>query len=212
MQSYKDRRPPWIRFQKTWLDDFKFQKMSAESRALLPMLWLMASEDEDPVSGLLRIGYEEISFRLRMDGKIVKESINEIIRAGFLERVEDENMTLFDDTSTSYETVTDALRNCHPEAEAETEAYSKKKGFKKNKDLFPFAFSGEGFDGVVIKLDGDAFNLWFQEYSFNGDEDKFRAIIKKRDDWYSIQPYKTHKNWLDDTTKWLLKNKKGKTP
>jgi hypothetical protein len=60
-QSYKDRNPPWIRFHKKFIDDLRFQRMSADARALLPMLWLMASEDEDPVSGMLRIGYEEIT-------------------------------------------------------------------------------------------------------------------------------------------------------
>ena len=131
-QSYKDRNPPWIRLHKRLLDDFNFQKMSAESRALLPMLWLLTTEDEEPVSGMLRIGYEEIAFRLRIDQKVVKQSIDEIIRAGFVERVEDENMPLFDDKTTSYETVTEPLRSCHPETETETDN-NKKGEIKKNK-------------------------------------------------------------------------------
>ena len=46
-QSYKDRKPPWIRLHKSLLDNFEFQSMSANARALLPMFWLLASEDDD---------------------------------------------------------------------------------------------------------------------------------------------------------------------
>ncbi len=71
-----------------------------------------------------------------------------------------------------------------------------------------FSFSGLPFAGAVINLDGPAFNLWFQEYSFDGNEDKFRKVLSKRDDWYSIQPYKTQESWLAKTTTWLDKNRR----
>lgn len=117
-QSYKDRNPPWIRLHKRLLDDFNFQRMSADARALLPMLWLMASEDKDPASGMLRIGYEEIAFRLRIDGKAVKSAIDETIRGGFVERLGDPEMPIFDQENQivtkpypeCYETVTQRQR------------------------------------------------------------------------------------------------------
>lgn len=121
LQSYKDRKPPWIRLHKTLLDNYKFQSMTAESRALLPMLWLLASEDKDPVSGMLRDSYEEIVFRLRTNKKLFIASLKEIEKAGFIELSE----TLTD--SACNETVTkpyqDCLENVTPETE--TEAYSK---------------------------------------------------------------------------------------
>lgn len=113
-QSYKDRSPPWIRLHKRLLDDMKFQRMSAEARALLPMIWLLAAEDEDPVSGALRFGYETVAFRLRMPEKVVRAAMREILNAGFI--VLDSQA----DTD-SYGTVTDSVRNCHPETETETE-------------------------------------------------------------------------------------------
>jgi hypothetical protein len=64
---------------KTLLDDYEFHSMSANARALLPMLWLLASEDKDPVSGALRDSYEKMSFRLRMDIKVFIKTIQEII-------------------------------------------------------------------------------------------------------------------------------------
>lgn len=137
-QSYKDRSPPWIRLHKRLLDDYNFHKMSDSAQALLPMLWLLVAEDSDPVSGMLRIGYEEISFRLRKDQKAVKLAIDEIIRAGFLERENDEKMPLFNEKSNSYINDTEMLRNCHSETETETDIYNNKNGkkiFKKPDDV-----------------------------------------------------------------------------
>lgn len=114
-QSYKDRNPPWVRLHKKTLDDYQFQKMTSESRALLPMLWLLAAEDEDPRSGLIRLGPEEIAYRLRRDPLVVKTALDEIVRAGFITRVDEEDADLFGMKSTSYETVTPELQNCHPE-------------------------------------------------------------------------------------------------
>lgn len=132
-QSYKDRNPPWIRLHKRLLDNFKFQSMSVQARALLPMLWLMASEDKNPSSGMLRIGYEEITFRLRGDILEIKQTIEEIIRAGFIERTDQEQGALFPDNSDSYIPVTESSRNHHSETEAETETDQK---YKKGLDLY----------------------------------------------------------------------------
>ncbi|CAB4139747.1 hypothetical protein UFOVP353_15 [uncultured Caudovirales phage] len=125
-QSYKDRTPPWIRLHRSLLDDFEFHSMSANARALLPMLWLLASEDKDPVSGSLRIGYERIAFRLRMDIKTVADGINEILsvtgddgEAKFLELLQPiENKECNETVTNPY-----PIRNqtVAPETETETE-------------------------------------------------------------------------------------------
>lgn len=133
-QSYKDRSPPWIRLHKKLLDDRNFQKMSADSRALLPMLWLLAAEDKDPVSGLLRDCYEDISWRLRMPNSLLLECINEIVENGFIEVVES---TANPVNTPRDKNVTELLRNCHPETETETDIYREqnpvnKKSEKKN--------------------------------------------------------------------------------
>jgi len=148
-QSYKDRNPPWIRLHKSLLDNFQFQKMSVEARALLPMLWLLAAEDENPVSGMLRIGYEEIAFRLRTDPKAVKIAIDEIIRHGFIERAETENNDLFNDKTTSYGTVTEPLRNCHSETETETETETEYKPARRSGVLKPDDVSDQVWDDFI---------------------------------------------------------------
>ena len=83
-QSYKDRKPPWIRFHRSILDDYQFQKMSAEARAMLPMFWLLACEYDDPTAGLIKYSEEEIAFRLRQDKRKILSVINELQVSGFI--------------------------------------------------------------------------------------------------------------------------------
>lgn len=83
-QSYKDRKPPWIRFHKTMLDNFEYHAMSANARALLPMLWLLASEYKDPTAGIIDISYKKIAFRLRQPEDIIIATIEEIKGSDFI--------------------------------------------------------------------------------------------------------------------------------
>jgi len=117
-QSYKDRRPPWIRLHRSLIDNAEFQRMSADARALLPMFWLLACEDTDPVSGMIRMSYEDIAWRLRLPPEKVKSAISEMQDADFIECIESVTEPLQDRIST----VT-------PETETETET-EKKDGAK----------------------------------------------------------------------------------
>ncbi len=62
-QHYKDRAPAWIKLHRRLLDDRVFQRLPDASRALAPMLWLLASESEE---GIIKDAIPEIAFRLRM--------------------------------------------------------------------------------------------------------------------------------------------------
>jgi hypothetical protein len=151
-QSYKDRNPPWIRLHKRLIDDINFQKMNADARALLPMIWLLISEDADPVSGMLRLGYEELSFRLRQPEKIIKAAMQEIVKAGFLERINDDN-------TECYINDTEVLRNCHPETETEAETYTeadKKQTKKIDSVTLPDWMPLDAWDGFC-KMRGKTF-------------------------------------------------------
>lgn len=113
-QSYRDRKPPWIRLHKSLLDSYEFQSMSVSARAILPMLWLLASEDEDPVSGLIRDRYEKIAFRLRCSPGEIRAAIDECVAAGFLESLSEEKHNVTKKVRNRNETVP-------PETETETE-------------------------------------------------------------------------------------------
>ncbi len=79
-QHYKDRSPIWIKLHRKLLDDFTFSRLPVASRALAPMLWLLASEYDD---GKITATNEEMAFRFRMTDADMVEAINPLIDAGF---------------------------------------------------------------------------------------------------------------------------------
>ncbi|MGA7803826.1 hypothetical protein [Bradyrhizobium sp.] len=60
LQSCKDRAPPWIKLHRALLDDFEFHRLPVASRALAPMLWLLAAGYE---AGAISASHAEIAFR-----------------------------------------------------------------------------------------------------------------------------------------------------
>lgn len=79
-QHYKCRTPPWIKLHRGLLDDFAYQRLPVASRALAPMLWLLASED---VAGLIDADHEKLAFRLRITVDEVDSALTPLIEKGF---------------------------------------------------------------------------------------------------------------------------------
>ncbi len=79
-QHYKDRNPPWIRLHKSLLDNYEFQCLPVASRALAPMLWLLAS---DFVDGVIDATASKLAFRLRMSEPDVVAALKPLIDNGF---------------------------------------------------------------------------------------------------------------------------------
>jgi hypothetical protein len=92
-QHYKDRAPPWIKLHKDLLDDRKFQCLPVASRALAPMLWLLASESKD---GSFDGSVEELAFRLRCTEKEIQTGLSPLIDKGFFLKAQDASDTLAD--------------------------------------------------------------------------------------------------------------------
>lgn len=80
-QHYKNRCPPWIKLQKSILDDFDFACLPIASKALAPLLWLLASESTD---GEVRIDPDWLAFRLRFSVDDVRAGLTPLIEKGFL--------------------------------------------------------------------------------------------------------------------------------
>lgn len=85
-QHYRDRSPAWIKLHKRLLDDFEFQCLPVASRALAPMLWLIASED---TQGIIDADPKKLGFRLRMTSAQVTDALNPLIEGGFFSVVQD---------------------------------------------------------------------------------------------------------------------------
>jgi hypothetical protein len=79
-QHYKNRRPPWIKLHRELLDDRKFVCLPLASKALAPLLWLLASEQHD---GVFDASTEELTFRLRLSAEEVETGLNALIASGF---------------------------------------------------------------------------------------------------------------------------------
>ena len=79
-QHYKDRSPAWIKLHKGLMTDFAFNRLPLASRALAPMLWLLASEYE---GGEITASQDEIAFRLHVSLPELNEAISPLIDSGF---------------------------------------------------------------------------------------------------------------------------------
>jgi hypothetical protein len=79
-QHYKDRCPPWIKLHRDLLNNRDFMRLPIASKALAPMLWLLASESKD---GAFDGSLDELVFRLHITEKEYKEGIKPLIDKGF---------------------------------------------------------------------------------------------------------------------------------
>lgn len=80
LQHYKDRSPPWIKLHKKLLDNYEFQSLPVASRALAPMLWLLASEHDH---GVIDATPEKLAFRLRMSESVARDALKPLIDKEF---------------------------------------------------------------------------------------------------------------------------------
>jgi hypothetical protein len=90
-QHYKDRSPAWIKLHKKLLDNYEFHCLPVASRALAPMLWLLASEQEQ---GIFDADAGKLAFRLRMTKLEVDDALKPLIQAGFFVVVQDASSAL----------------------------------------------------------------------------------------------------------------------
>jgi len=106
-QHYKDRRPPWIRLHRALLDNYEYSLLPVASRALLPMIWLLISDQSDPADGKIEYSIEKIAFRLRQTPTEIDKALKPLLDKGFL--------ILYQDAS-------NMLASCYQHATSETEA------------------------------------------------------------------------------------------
>lgn len=79
-QHYKDRCPPWIKLHRDILNNRDFARLPLASKALAPLLWLLASEAKD---GCFEACTEELEFRLHLKPKDIEEGLKSLIDKGF---------------------------------------------------------------------------------------------------------------------------------
>jgi hypothetical protein len=79
-QHYKDRCPPWIKLHRDLLTNREFMRLPLASKALAPLLWLLACESKD---GVFDASTEELEFRLHLTAKDIQSGLKPLISNGF---------------------------------------------------------------------------------------------------------------------------------
>jgi len=108
-QHYKNRRPPWIKLHRTLLDDCNYLRLQPASRALAPLMWLLASEG---INGVVEGEAAELAFRLRLTESEVQDGLNGLLSIGYITRYSDASAM---------------LAPCKQEARLETETETEKR-------------------------------------------------------------------------------------
>ena len=103
-QHYKDRCPPWIKLHRDLLNDRAYMSLPVASKAIAPLLWLLASESKD---GVFDGSTDELVFRLHMTQKEVKDGVKPLIDKGFF--------------TVASGVLADSKQDAIPETERETE-------------------------------------------------------------------------------------------
>ena len=108
-QHYKDRCPPWIKLHRDLLNDRVFMRLPIASKAIAPMLWLLASESKD---GIFDGSLDELVFRLHITEKEYQSGVKPLIDNNFFTVVSG--------------VLAERLQDAIPETERETEVETKK--------------------------------------------------------------------------------------
>ena len=113
-QHYKDRCPPWIKLHRDLLNDRAYMRLPIASKAIAPMLWLLASESKD---GVFDGSLDELVFRLHITPKEYQDGVKPLIDNDF------------------FNVVSGVIAECKqvaiPETEGETEGETETKTEKK---------------------------------------------------------------------------------
>lgn len=108
-QHYKDRSPPWIKLHRDLLINRDFICLPLASKALAPLLWLLASESKD---GIFDASFEELQFRLHVSRQEYDDGMKPLIDKGFF--------------SIASGVLAESKHDAIPETETEIEAETKK--------------------------------------------------------------------------------------
>ena len=108
-QHYKDRCPPWIKLHRDLLNNRAYICLPIASKALAPMLWLLASESKD---GVFDGSLDELVFRLHITPKEYQDGVKPLIDKDFFVVVSG--------------VLAERKHNAIPETEGETEGETEK--------------------------------------------------------------------------------------
>ncbi|MEZ0060883.1 hypothetical protein ABIF26_006426 [Bradyrhizobium elkanii] len=192
-QHYKKRSPIWIKLHRSLLNNYDFSRLPVASRALAPMLWLLASEYD---GGVITASVEEVAFRFRTTRADLVDALSPLIESGFFSC--DELL------ASSKQDASELLATCLPREERETET-EKEKETDGGAEAPPMEnivpIRRYVFEGRVIRLSQEDYDKWRKVYSAIHD---MRSALQSADDYYSENPPRDGK-WFFPVSRWLQK-------
>jgi hypothetical protein len=155
-QHYKDRSPAWIKLHKALLDDYEFACLPVASKALAPLLWLLASEYED---GKIDATLDKLAFRLHMTRGDLANALSPLVEKGF-----------FDASEALAERKQDACLEKEEEKEEEREEEREGEKRKNSRSASPSSEDFENLRRVYPRRKGN--------YGWAKAEKKFNSLVK----------------------------------
>jgi hypothetical protein len=116
-QHYKDRNPPWIKLHRETLNDRTFMTLPIASKALAPLMWLLASESKN---GVFDGSLDDLMFRLHITKKEYEDGVKPLIDKGFFEIASGVLADCQQDARPETETETETKRETETEAKKST--------------------------------------------------------------------------------------------
>lgn len=213
-QHYKKRSPPWIRLHRKLLDDYDFQRLPLASKALAPMLWLLASESKDTERPEIDADPDRLAFRLRITKTEAIESLIPLIDAGFFEiasGVLAECMQLAAKTiseteadNSEAETKGEAQPSVPPTPEKKAPS-RKRNGELTFKEWVAASIDAAGAEEFVPLQDSDPIHAWalqtkiperWIDYAWEAFDQKYSPQDKRYKDWMQVFRRAVREDWL----------------
>lgn len=192
-QHYKDRRPPWIKLHKALLDDREYQRLPLASRALAPMLWLLASESED---GVFEASTEELTFRLRQPAKEIDAGLAPLIESGFFTVVQGASTPLAERQQLAVPEERQRRDRGEAEGEPQGKPASALKAKREKQPELTFADWSDRLKATGEKLISES-SVWAYAASINLPDDFVRIAWFKFKTRYLSDPAYSKKKYAD---------------
>lgn len=122
-QHYKDRRPPWIKYHVSLLDDYELCHMSYGAQLVYDRLLLIAARTDNNIPN----DPEHISRDVRIDTETVTDALQNLLDAGFL--------VVSERKRAASKAIARRKQNAEPETETETETEADTETEKNAADL-----------------------------------------------------------------------------
>lgn len=105
-----------------------------------------------------------------------------------------------------FEALKEQLKNTEIKNFEDERKKKKKEVIEELSDYYSIPIQKDAFNGNVIKLSGEEFNAFYQNYHNGRDAYSFREKLHKMDEWFFDKPYKVQQNWMNYIARWMSKD------